>query len=264
MSEVTENRIQENGQITYATEVISTIVTVATTEVEGISGITGGGAISGIITRGRTPRGVKVDVKGDRVSVDISVSVDYGIPIQKVGRNCQENVRKSIETMTGLKVERVDLHVVSVSFDKENRELDKGQRLALTLGGEGQEEKPAEAAGEAEEKPEEAVAETAEETPAAAEPEDTEEDDWEENGEPEEDPEDAPEDAPEETPEEASPEAAEEAETECEEKKPGQDGEETEDTASLYEEETEDAAEENDEEYDEEDDEEDGDFDKED
>ena len=144
MSEEMENRAQENGQITYANEVISTIVTVATLEVEGISGITGGGAISGIITRGRTPRGVKVDVKGDKVNVDISVSVDYGIPIQKVGRNCQENVRKSIETMTGLKVERVDLHVVSVSFEKENQELDKGQRLALTLDGETTEEKAAE------------------------------------------------------------------------------------------------------------------------
>ncbi len=144
MSEEMENRVQENGQITYANEVISTIVTVATLEVEGISGITGGGAISGIITRGRTPRGVKVEVKGDQVSVDISVSVDYGIPIQKVGRNCQENVRKSIETMTGLKVERVDLHVVSVSFEKENQELDKGQRLALTLDGEIADEKPAE------------------------------------------------------------------------------------------------------------------------
>ena len=42
MSEEMENRAQENGQITYANEVISTIVTVATLEVEGISGITGG------------------------------------------------------------------------------------------------------------------------------------------------------------------------------------------------------------------------------
>lgn len=141
MSEERVTRAQESGQITYATEVISTIVTVATLEVEGISGITGGGAISGIITRGKTPRGVRVDVKGDQVSVDLSVSVDYGIPIQKVGRNCQENVRKSIETMTGLHVERVDLHVVSVSFEKENQELDKGQRLALSLDGETAEEK---------------------------------------------------------------------------------------------------------------------------
>ena len=124
---------QENGQITYANEVISTIVSVATTEVEGISGISGGGSISGIIAKGKIPRGVKVTVNGNLVSVDISVTVDYGIPIQKVGKNCQENVRKSIESMTGLKVERVDLHVVGVSFDKENKELQQSQSFARKI-----------------------------------------------------------------------------------------------------------------------------------
>ena len=146
MSDELNNEVargQEDGQITYATEVISTIVSVATTEVEGISGIAGGGAISGIIGRGKAPRGVKVDVNGNKVSVDISVSVDYGIPIQKVGRNCQENVRKSIETMTGLTVEKVDLHVVSVSFEKENQEMQESQKLALALEEEQTEEKPA-------------------------------------------------------------------------------------------------------------------------
>ena len=124
---------QDNGQITYANEVVATIVSVATTEVEGISGISGAGSISGIIGRGKTPRGVKVDVAGGNVKVDISVTVDYGIPIQKVGRNAQENVRKSIESMTGLHVEKVDLHVVGVSFEKENQELQQGQKLALSL-----------------------------------------------------------------------------------------------------------------------------------
>ena len=53
-----------------------------------------------------------------------------GIPIQKVGRNVQENVRKSVESMTGLHVVKVDLHVVGVSFEKENQELQQSQKLA--------------------------------------------------------------------------------------------------------------------------------------
>ena len=85
---------QDNGQITYANEVISTIVSVATTEVEGISGIVGATSMAGIIGKGRTPRGVRVDMDGQDVNVDVSVTVDYGMPIQKVGRNAQENVRK--------------------------------------------------------------------------------------------------------------------------------------------------------------------------
>ena len=124
---------QESGQITYANEVIATIVSVATTEVEGISGIAGSGAISGILAKGKTPRGVKVDMNGERVGVDVSVTVDYGMPIQKVGRNAQENVRKSIESMTGLHVEKVDLHVVGVSFEKENQEMQQSQKLALSI-----------------------------------------------------------------------------------------------------------------------------------
>ena len=126
-------RDQESGQITYANEVIATIVSVATTEVDGISGIAGSGSLSGILAKGKTPRGVKVDIDGQNVGVDVSVTVDYGMPIQKVGRNAQENVRKSIESMTGLHVEKVDLHVVGVSFEKENQEMQQSQKLALSI-----------------------------------------------------------------------------------------------------------------------------------
>ena len=124
-------RDQESGQITYANEVIATIVSVATTEVEGISGIAGSSSpLSGRLNKGRIPRGVRVDMNGEDVSVDVSVTVDYGMPIQKVGRSAQENVRKSIESMTGLHVDKVDLHVVGVSFEKENQEMLESQKLA--------------------------------------------------------------------------------------------------------------------------------------
>ena len=126
-------RDQDNGQITYANDVIATIVSVATAEVDGISGIAGGGSLSGILATGMTPRGVRVDMNGEDVKVDVSVTVDYGMPIQKVGRNAQENVRKSIESMTGLHVNQVDLHVVGVSFEKENQEMQQSQKLALSI-----------------------------------------------------------------------------------------------------------------------------------
>ena len=126
-------RDQDNGQITYANDVIATIVSVATAEVDGISGIAGGGSLSGILAKGKTPRGVRVDMNGEDVKVDVSVTVDYGMPIQKVGRNAQENVRKSIESMTGLHVNQVDLHVVGVSCEKENQEMQQSQKLALSI-----------------------------------------------------------------------------------------------------------------------------------
>ena len=146
------DREQNNGQITYANEVISTIVSVATTEVDGISAIAGN---NGLLGKGKLPRGVRVDMNGEDVSVDVSVTVDYGMPIQKVGRSAQENVRKSIESMTGLHVEKVDLHVVGVSFEKENQELQQSQKIALSLEEEEEEQHALEEGTVAQEIPEE-------------------------------------------------------------------------------------------------------------
>ncbi|MCL2545324.1 MAG: Asp23/Gls24 family envelope stress response protein [Clostridia bacterium] len=123
---------QEKGTITYATEVIATIVGVATTEVEGIASMAGPASISELFSGKpkNLSRGVRVEVGAEEVAVDVSVIVDYGMPIQIVGRDVQENIRKSIETMTGLHVLKVDVHVLGVSFEKENKELEQGQEVA--------------------------------------------------------------------------------------------------------------------------------------
>jgi uncharacterized alkaline shock family protein YloU len=129
--------LEGKGTITYATEVISTIVGVATTEVEGITSMAGSATISELLS-GRPKnlsRGVKVEVGAEEVAVDVSVIVDYGMPIQVVGRNVQENIRKSIETMTGLHIIKVDVHVLGVSFEKENKELEQGQEMARLQSG---------------------------------------------------------------------------------------------------------------------------------
>ena len=44
--------------------------------------------------------------------------VQYGVKIQEVCLKVQEKVKNSIETMTGLDVQSVDVHVVGVDFSK--------------------------------------------------------------------------------------------------------------------------------------------------
>ena len=176
--------LHNGGTIKYANEVIAIIAGVAAGEVDGIAGMCTSGGFGDIISRNRNiTRGIKVEMGGEEVSVDIYTIVEYGQPIQKVALEVQENVRKAIESMTGLHVVKVDVHVQGVSFEKENQELDKGQRLALTLDGEIADEKPAE-------EPAETPAE-APETDAAPEGDAEESAEAEETEEPAEDPEDA-------------------------------------------------------------------------
>jgi len=111
------------GTITYANEVIAIIAGVAANEVEGIAGMCTSGGITEVFGRNRNiTKGVKVEIGSEEASVDLYVVVEYGTPIQTAALNVQENVRKAIETMTGLHVVRVDVHVQGVSFEKEKQE----------------------------------------------------------------------------------------------------------------------------------------------
>jgi hypothetical protein len=75
---------------------------------------------------------VKVEVGVEEASVDLVLTVEYGKPIQKVCVEVQESVRKAIETMTGLHVVKVDVHVVGVSFERETKEIAQGYVKATT------------------------------------------------------------------------------------------------------------------------------------
>lgn len=110
------------GTITYANEVIAIIAGVAANEVEGVAGMCSGGGITEVFGRNKNiTKGVKVELGTEEAAVDIYLIVEYGTPIQSCASAVQENVRKSIESMTGLHVVRVDVHVQGVSFEKEQK-----------------------------------------------------------------------------------------------------------------------------------------------
>lgn len=132
---------EPTGTITYANEVVAVIAGVAANEVEGVAGMcTASTGISDVFSRNKNiTKGVKVEVGTEEVSVDVYLNVEYGTPIQTAATNVQESVRKSIETMTGLHVVRVDVHVQGLSFEKEKKENLVGLE---TLDGQTSEKKP--------------------------------------------------------------------------------------------------------------------------
>ena len=126
-----EMKMSDGGSITYANEVIAIISGIAANEIDGIAGMVTSGGSGDIIGKNRNvTRGVKVEVGTEEVSVDLYTIIEYGQPIQRVATEAQENVRKSIEAMTGLKVVRVDVHVQGVSFEKDKREAQSNLEAA--------------------------------------------------------------------------------------------------------------------------------------
>ena len=133
-------KLDENpdGTVSVATDVVATIAGLAATEVEGVSSMSSpSSGLADMFSRRSTrnfTKGVRVDLDGNMVTVDITIVVEYGSPVPDVARGIQENVKKAIETMSGLTVHSVDVHVSGVSFEREQRaakELDEQQRKML-------------------------------------------------------------------------------------------------------------------------------------
>lgn len=148
-----------NGSVYFVSDVLATIAGLAVTEVEGVANtVSGSGSFVDMFARKaqsnskNLTRGIKVEVAGNDVTVNVTIIVEYGFPVPEVASDIQENVKKAIETMTGMNVKSVDVHVQGVSFERENRavaELEMTQRKLL-------ENQPASPAiNEAEEKKEE-------------------------------------------------------------------------------------------------------------
>ncbi|WP_172250310.1 Asp23/Gls24 family envelope stress response protein [Saccharibacillus deserti] len=114
----TEFERTEIGEIQIAPEVIEVIAGLATIEVEGIAGMSGGfaGGIAELLGRKNLSKGVKVEVGQREAAVDVSVIVEYGSRLPEVAGAVQRNVKRSIEMMTGLSVIEVNVHVHDVQF----------------------------------------------------------------------------------------------------------------------------------------------------
>ena len=171
-------KLDENpdGSVSFATGVVETIAGLAAQEVEGVASMASvSTGFADMFTRKSTrnlTKGVRVDIDGGTVAVDVTIVVEYGSPIPDVAKSIQENVKKAIETMSGLDVRNVDVHVQAVSFERENRaaqELKEHQQKLLENSMREQ---------EAQEEPSGSKADESAQTEAAA-PETDEDDDLE-------------------------------------------------------------------------------------
>lgn len=108
----------EYGQVQIADEVVLIIAGLAATEVKGISSMAGNITEDMISRLGKKnlSKGVRVDIIDGVVSVDVAVNIDYGYNIPDTSKKVQEKVKTAIESMTGLEVSEVNVHVASVDM----------------------------------------------------------------------------------------------------------------------------------------------------
>ena len=123
--EVDEEIKTEGEGIEIANDVIAVIAGVAVTEVQGVAGMAGGfagGLTEALSGKKNLAKGIKVDNNNGKVKIDINIIVEYGSRIPDIAYEIQNRVKKAVESMTGLKVEEVNVHVQGVNTDTAKEE----------------------------------------------------------------------------------------------------------------------------------------------
>ena len=121
MAEQVKNQGENIGNIRIANEVVAIIAGLAATEVTGVAGMSGGlaGDIFEILRGRNLAKGVKVEVGEKETAIDLFIIVEYGIRIPDISWEIQNRVKKAVETMTGLSVVEVNIHVQAVNIEKD-------------------------------------------------------------------------------------------------------------------------------------------------
>lgn len=129
---VTDENVQANGEeislannnaIKIADDVVAVIAGVAVSEIPGVANMAGGfaGGITEVLSgKKNMAKGIKVDVGEKETKIDVNIIVEYGTRIPDVAYEIQTKVKKAVETMTGLKVVEVNVHVQGVNISTTN------------------------------------------------------------------------------------------------------------------------------------------------
>ena len=114
----------ENGSIQISEDVVASVTGMAVLEVEGVCGLS-----SSIGTDIAEMLGMKTLSKGVRLSttetgalrVDCDVVSKFGQNIFELAKNVQENVKSSVESVTGLRVAEVNVTVCGIAMPKDSK-----------------------------------------------------------------------------------------------------------------------------------------------
>lgn len=114
------------GVVKISDEVVSVIAEIAANEIEGIVELPHGVSsnISQILKGKKANNGkdVKVTLEENKAIIELNVAIEYGMRIPEVVNSVQENVKKTVEAMTGLVVDKVNVNVQNIFVPKQEQE----------------------------------------------------------------------------------------------------------------------------------------------
>lgn len=113
---------QENGCLHISEDVIISIAASAILEVEGVFGLSAnlGSDIAEILGKKNLSKGVRLTIGDDGIiALDCFIVVKFGGSVMEIAKAVQDSVFSGVESVTGLKVQSVNVTVGGVALPKD-------------------------------------------------------------------------------------------------------------------------------------------------
>ncbi|MDN3495706.1 Asp23/Gls24 family envelope stress response protein [Planococcus sp. APC 4015] len=113
------------GRTTIADGVVAKVAGIAARQVAGVYALGGGGAralgaIRSVVNADDLTQGVKVDVGETQAAADITIVVEYPVPVHEVAANVRAAVTSAISSLVGLEVVEVNVEVNDVHLPSDD------------------------------------------------------------------------------------------------------------------------------------------------
>ena len=122
--------MDENVNLSISEEVIATLAERVIVSINGVFSLNGGimGGINNMLGK-KVSQGIKVDINKNEISMDVYITVEYGVKIPDIAWEIQDKVKKELENMTGMIVTVVNVHIQGINYDRLENEDKNGGKI---------------------------------------------------------------------------------------------------------------------------------------
>ena len=111
MAVKTKISVEKGGKVSYERSVVLQIIDLAAKEIAGVASF----------ANKKIKRGITLNFTEDGIETSVYLNALFGHSVSDVAYRVQENIKKSVESMTEYKVKRVNVIIEGVSFQAEER-----------------------------------------------------------------------------------------------------------------------------------------------
>ena len=102
--------VVKTGTLLYGRNVVRDIIALAAKEINGVACLQG--------------KGIRAELFGKNINVDVYLVIEFGYSVPDVAYRVQENIKRSVETMTEYKIDNVNINILGVQFPGDKEETD--------------------------------------------------------------------------------------------------------------------------------------------